>query len=121
MVDWKFKKIQENMRCDKGKTLEPLYFESSLDESSYETIEVFMICYNKIVTRPLFAIRRNTVPPYDFTIVVKGDFELIDDPKKLEGFIKKEYKSRIPKDFHDNLEVKVSSNRSPITIQIKIY
>ena len=105
---------------DKGKTLEPMYFEDSLEESLYETIEVLMICYNKIVTIPLFAIKRNTVPPYEFTIVIKGDFQLIDEPKKLEKFIKKEYVSRIPKDFHDNLEVKVSSDRSPITIQIRI-
>ena len=108
------------MRCDKGKTLKPMYFEETLDELSYETIEVFMICYNKIVTRPLFAIKWNSVPPYEFTIVVKGDFQLIDEPKKLEHFIKKEYASHIPKDFFDNLEVKVSSDRSPITIQIKI-
>ena len=116
----KFRKIEENIKNKKGKPLQPLYFEDFIDETSYEAIEIFMICYNKIVTRPLLSIRRDTVPPYEITIVVKGFFDLIDDPEKLENFIRREYLNRLPENFHDGLKIKVTMDENPITIQITI-
>lgn len=117
----KFKKIEENIKNNVGKPMQPLYFETFIgDEKSYETIEIFMIGYNKIVTRPIRAIRRNSIPPYEITVVIRGIFEIEDEPEKLEYFIRKEYLKILPESFHENLEVKVTVDLNPITIKIRL-
>ena len=121
LYEWKFRRIEKNMAEDKGKKLEPVKFRSFIgDEDSYESIDVYFICYSKLVTRPLMKISPNSVPPYHFTIYVNGNFKLEDEAEELERLIKRAYENCLPKKFYEGLKVNVIEEMYFLRVEINI-
>ncbi len=121
--DWKFKRIEKNLIEDKGKKLEPMKFRSFIGEDDeYEAIDVYYICYNKLVARPLMKISPNSIPPYHFTIYVNGNFRLReeDGAEKLEEYLKKAYESILPERFLDGLKINVTEEMYFLRVEITI-
>ncbi len=121
--EWKFRKIEKNLAQDKGKKLKPMMFRAFIGEDDeYESIDVYYICYNKLVARPLMKITPNSVPPYKFTVYVNGNFKLRDENgvENLEGYLKKAYASRLPQRFLEGLKINVIEELYFLRVEITI-